>query len=137
MDIDQVQEGEYELVAELFDQPLSKPGEPFNFKRYVRGDKVTLNVEEARRLYSAGAVVEPGSIERARVSALKVAYEAALAALPPDPTPAEPVANEPPFPAGEPVDSWTIEQLRAYGAAKQADLKGLTAKADILKAVQA
>lgn len=82
MEIDQVQAGEYELVAEQFDQPLSKPGEPFNFKRYVRGDKVTLNVEEARRLYAGGAIVLPGERERAAAQAAVAAAAQALALVP-------------------------------------------------------
>lgn len=82
MEIDQVQAGEYELVAEQFDQPLSKPGEPFNFKRYVRGDKVTLDVAEARRLYAGGAVVLPGEREKLAAQAAVAAAAAALALVP-------------------------------------------------------
>ncbi len=86
-DTDAIKAGTYELAALQWDQVLSAPGEPFNFKRHRRGDKVKLDVEEARRLVTAGAVVEPGARERA-VYALAVAQlEAAKAALPPEPEP--------------------------------------------------
>lgn len=137
MDLNDVKAGDYELVAELFDQPTSKPGDPvFLYKRYIKGDIVTLDEDEAKRLVSAGAVVEPGAFERAQLAAAKAAYEAALAALPPDPNPPVPAGpSEPVYPEGEPTEAWTIDQLRAYALAKEVDLKGLTAKADILKAV--
>lgn len=48
--------GKYELLAVRWDQVLSKPGEPFNFTRYRKGDVVDLDVEDARRLVKAGAV---------------------------------------------------------------------------------
>ena len=138
MDLNDVKAGNYELVAELFDQPNSKPEDKvFLFTRYRKGDIVSLDEDEAKRLVAAGAVVEPGSLERARVAALRAAYEAALAQLPPDPAPPAPEGtNEPAYPEGDPAESWTIEQLRAYANANQVELKGLTAKADILKAVQ-
>lgn len=55
-DLSQVKAGEYELVAHSWDQPTSKPGEPYDFIAHRKGAKVTLNIEEARRLVSAGAV---------------------------------------------------------------------------------
>lgn len=79
---DDVKAGTYELVAVLWDEPLSKPGEPFDFKRHRKGDKVKLDVEEARRLVAAGAVVKPGDLEKARAAAAKAQYLAALAAVP-------------------------------------------------------
>ncbi|MGN7134565.1 hypothetical protein ACTHQY_14965 [Rhodococcoides corynebacterioides] len=83
-DLNQITAGEYELVAALFDQPTSKPGEPFDFHRYRQGDIVTLDAAEAKRLFAAGAVVVPGTRQKAEAEALRVAYEAALAALPDD-----------------------------------------------------
>lgn len=74
--------GRYELVSLFWEEPISKPGEPYNFVRHVRGDLVDLDDENARRLLAAGAVVEPGSRERAAAMAAKAQYEAALAALP-------------------------------------------------------
>ncbi|SFA60830.1 hypothetical protein SAMN05444374_11634 [Rhodococcoides kroppenstedtii] len=74
--------GDYELVAALWDQQVSKPGEPFDFRRYRAGDIVTLDVEEARRLVAAGAVVPPGSRQKAAAEAARAAYELALAQLP-------------------------------------------------------
>ncbi|WP_052069856.1 hypothetical protein [Rhodococcoides fascians] len=82
VDVSTVTAGEYQLIAALFDQQTSKLGEPFDFKRYRKGDVVTLNVEEAKRLVAAGAVVEPGSIERAAAEQARRVYENALAALP-------------------------------------------------------
>lgn len=79
---DDVKAGTYELVALMWDEPLSKPGEPFDFIRHRRGDKVKLNVEEARRLLTAGAVVRPGDREKAQVAAAKAALAAAVAAVP-------------------------------------------------------
>lgn len=81
-DLNAVTAGEYELVAVMFDQVTSKPGEPLDYKRYRAGDIVTLDVEDARRLVKAGAVVEPGARQRAAAEAARAQYEAALAALP-------------------------------------------------------
>ena len=83
-DVSDVKAGEYELVAVQFDKILSKPGEPFDFKRYRQGDRVPLDVEDAKRLWLAGAIIEPGSRERATAEAARQQYEAALAALPPE-----------------------------------------------------
>lgn len=74
----------YELISLFWEEPTSKPGETYTFERHVRGDLVDLSHEEARRLLAAGAVVKPGSRERAAAEAAKAAYEAALAALPDD-----------------------------------------------------
>lgn len=80
-DINEIKAGEYELVAELFDQPTSKPTDPvFTFDRKVKGDRVTLTEAEAKRLYAAGAVVIPGEREQVTLDTAKMAYEAALAA---------------------------------------------------------
>lgn len=81
---DEVKAGRYELVASLWEEPISKPGDPYQSKRHVKGDMVNLNVEEARRLLAAGAVVKPGELQRARVEAAKAQLQAALAGLPPD-----------------------------------------------------
>lgn len=50
-------------------------------------------------------------------------------------TPGAPEA--PALPEGDPTDKWTVDQLKAYATAKEIDLKGATAKADILLAVSA
>ncbi len=101
---DDVKAGTYELVADLWDEPLSKPGEPFDFKRHRTGDKVTLDVEEARRLVTAGAVVKPGEREKAALAAAQAALQAALAAIPEeyrDQITAEPVKPEPSTPPSD------------------------------------
>ena len=41
------------------------------------------------------------------------------------------------FPEGEPVESWTADQLKAYAAANEVDLGGATKKADIFAAITA
>lgn len=81
---DDIKAGSYELVALQWDEPTSKPGEPFTFVRHRRGDTVELDEEEARRLVLAGAVVEPGSREKAAAELAKAQFAAALAALPDD-----------------------------------------------------
>lgn len=80
--LNEIKAGPYELVAELWDKPISKPGEPFDFIRYRKGDTVDLSVDEARRLFTAGAVVEPGAIQKAALEQARQAYEAALAMVP-------------------------------------------------------
>ena len=82
--IDETKAGEYELVAVQWDEPTSKPGEPFTFIRHRRGDTVTLNEEEASRLVRAGAVVKPGEREKVAAQFAKAQFAAALAALPDD-----------------------------------------------------
>ncbi len=135
--------GDYEMVALLWDEVTSEPGKPFTFTRHRQGDIVTLNEEDARRLVLAGAVVEPGSIERARVAALKQAYEAALAALPAAVKEAGETA-----PSDEDDDSTddtgvpehlvpehlriNLPDLRAYAGTNDIDLEGATLKADVL-----
>lgn len=82
--IDQIKAGQYELVALQWDEQISEPGEPFDFVRHVAGDIVTLNVEDARRLYAGGAVLPKGARQKAAAELARVQYEAALAALPDD-----------------------------------------------------
>lgn len=90
-DVNEVKSGKYQLVAKSWEQIHSKPGEPLDFTRYKRGDVVDLNVEDAKRLFAAGAVVKPGALERDAVAQAKAIaeqaqrqYEAALAGLPDD-----------------------------------------------------
>lgn len=82
MDINDIKAGTYELVALRWDEPTSKPGEPFTFVRHRRGDKVELSESEAKRLVLAGAVVEPGALERSAAERARREYEAALAQVP-------------------------------------------------------
>lgn len=89
--LNDVKAGKYQLVAVSWDEIKSKPGEPLDFTRHHRGDVVDLNVEDAKRLVAAGAVVKPGSLEKSAVEQAKAiaaeaqrAYEAALAGLPED-----------------------------------------------------
>lgn len=81
-DLSQVKAGKYELVALRWDEPKSKPGEPFDFVRHHQGDVLDLNVENARRLVAAGAVVTPGEKQRAEEERARLAYEAARAQVP-------------------------------------------------------
>ena len=134
MDVNDIKAGDYELVAELFDQPLSKPEDKvFRFKRFRRGDVVTLDEEEAKRLVLAGAVVEPGSLERALIEQTRAAYEAALALLPPKPDePAEPeLVDEDGGDGDKPVADMLLAELRDYAKAKGYDLDGATKVEDI------
>jgi hypothetical protein len=57
---------EYELVADHYDEPTNKPGEPFTYKSYRKGDKIKLDAEQAERLLAADAVKETGSEPRKR-----------------------------------------------------------------------
>ncbi len=79
---EQIKAGTYELVAERWDELVSKPTEPARYKRHLRGDQVRLTQEEAERLVTAGAVVEPGALQRAAVEQARQQYLAALQALP-------------------------------------------------------
>ena len=83
-DPDEIKAGQYELLSEVWDEPISKLGEPYDFKRHVKGDIVTLNVEEARRLYTSGAVVRKGEREKAAAQFALQQAQLALAALPPE-----------------------------------------------------
>lgn len=162
--VNAIKGGEYELVAEMWDEVTSEPGKPFTFERHRKGDLVTLSDEDARRLVLAGAVVVPGSVEEARVEALRQAYEAALAQLPPKVREDGTVEPAVVVPAGE-ADSTatgitagpgeagvgadesalpehirelkTLEDLRAYAGSNDIDLKGATKKADIQAAIVA
>lgn len=83
-DINDVKAGEYQLIADRWDERTSKPGEPFTFTRHRKGDVVTLDEADAKRLFAAGAVVEPGALEKAEAeAALQLAF-AALQQLPDD-----------------------------------------------------
>lgn len=57
---------DYELVADATSLPTNKPGEPFTYKSYVKGDKVPLNEEQAQRLIEAGAVKDPDAKDEAQ-----------------------------------------------------------------------
>lgn len=81
IDINDIAAGEYELVAELWDERTSKPNEPFDFVRHRKGDIVTLDGPEAKRLYKAGAVVRPGEREAALAAAQAAQFAATLASL--------------------------------------------------------
>ena len=91
MDLNDVKAGKYQLVAVRWDKITSKPGEPLDYERYRRGDIVDLNVEDAKRLVAAGAVVKPGQLERTAAEQAKAIaeraaadYQAVLAGLPED-----------------------------------------------------
>lgn len=84
MDINDIKAGEYQLVAQRWDEPTSKPGEPFTFRRHRQGDKVKLSESDARRLVVAGAVVKPGELERRAAATALAQYKAALALVPDD-----------------------------------------------------
>lgn len=84
VDLNDIKAGKYELVALQWDEILSKPGEPFNFKRHKQGDVVELNVEDARRLVRAGAVVKPGSRQKAQAQLALANFRAALEQLTPE-----------------------------------------------------
>jgi hypothetical protein len=90
-ELNEIKAGKYQLVARSWDHITSKPNEPLDFTRYRRGDVVDLNVEDAKRLVAAGAVVKPGQLEKSAVEQARAiaeqaqrAYEAALAGLPED-----------------------------------------------------
>jgi hypothetical protein len=81
-EINDIKAGEYELLVDSWDEPTNKPNEPFTFVRHYKGETVTLNEEEARRLVLAGAAGEPGAREKAQLELAKAQYLAALAAVP-------------------------------------------------------
>lgn len=64
--IEDIEAGEYVLTSLRWDEVISKPGEPFNFRRHRRGDVVELNVEDARRLVLGGAVKKKGDSDPAQ-----------------------------------------------------------------------
>jgi hypothetical protein len=52
--------GEYVLKVAVFHQPTNKPGDPFTYKTYGQGDKVTIEDDErANELIDAGALESP------------------------------------------------------------------------------
>lgn len=55
---------EYELLADRYHETTSKPGEPFTYKEYKKGDPIKLDAEQAERLIAAGAVADPSDTER-------------------------------------------------------------------------
>lgn len=79
---EQAEAGTYELIAERWDELVSKPGEPARYARHVRGDTVELDQEEAERLVAGGAVVKPGELQLAAAEAARQQYLATLSALP-------------------------------------------------------
>lgn len=89
MDLNDVKAGRYQLVSLRWDQITSKPGEPLDYVRHRRGDIVALDVEDAKRLVAAGAVVKPGQLEKSAAEQARAVaeraqreYEAILAGLP-------------------------------------------------------
>lgn len=82
--LDDVKAGKYELIAVSWDRITSKPGQPLEFIRHRQGEVVDLDVEQARRLLRANAVVKQGERQRAAVAAAQAQLQAALAAVPPE-----------------------------------------------------
>ena len=62
MDLNDIKAGAYVLVAPFWEEDHSKPGQPLDFTRHRTGATLDLNVEDARRLYAAGAVKLPGEV---------------------------------------------------------------------------
>jgi hypothetical protein len=81
-DVNEIQGGEYELLALSWDETTSKPGEPFTYVRHYQGETVTLSEEDARRLVPVGAVAQKGAREQAELEAARARYLAALAQVP-------------------------------------------------------
>lgn len=134
-DLNNVTAGEYELVAELFDQRTSPLDKPFTFTRYTRGERVVLDEADAKRLVAAGAVVVPGELQRAVFEAAKAQYEAALAALALQAPPEPPQAPEPP--AEKPLQDKTVPELQAFAQTEGIDLGDAKKKDDILAKIAA
>lgn len=80
-DLNEIKAGKYQLVAKSWEHITSKPSEPLDFTRYRRGDVVDLNVEDAKRLFAAGAVVKPGQLEKAAVERARAEFEQAQTQL--------------------------------------------------------
>ena len=142
VDLSSIKAGEYELVALRWDEITSKPGEPFDFVRHRKGDKVTLDVEQARRLVVAGAVVKPGAesdeLPGTGPSVAPGANDPAAKVLPgTDVTPpgdepvGEPVGEVEPPARSAPKADWEAF-ARAQGANEE-DLEGQT-KDDLVSA---
>ena len=98
---------EYVLIANQFDQIVSAPGKPLEYKRYVRGESVKLTDAEAERLIKAGAVA--GS-DPEPVSAVAPAE-------PPVAAPAEPVKVEAPAKPNRPKNTAPEEEWFEYAIA--------------------
>jgi hypothetical protein len=81
-DVNEIKGGEYELLADSWDETTSKINEPYTFVRHYRGEVLTLSEEDARRLVPVGAVGEVGGREKAQLEAAKAQYLAALAQVP-------------------------------------------------------
>jgi hypothetical protein len=105
-DVNEIKAGKYELVAERWDKITSKPTEPLDFVRYRKGDVIDLNVDEARRLVLAGAVVKPGSREEAQATAALQQLRVALEALTPE-------QRQALLATGESVETPTVPKKRA------------------------
>jgi hypothetical protein len=84
-DLKDIKAGEYELVSEVWDQPGKQElGQPYQFTRHVKGDIVTLDAAEAKRLYASGAVVRKGEREELAAAAAVAQAQALVALLPDD-----------------------------------------------------
>lgn len=49
----------YELLADELHLPTNKPGEPFTFQTYRKGDQVSFEADRAAELIEAGALKDP------------------------------------------------------------------------------
>lgn len=82
-DVNDIKAGDYELVADHWDETTSEPdARIWTYVRHYKGETVTLNEEDAKRLVLSGAVVEPGSRELAAAQRLRAQYQALLAQMP-------------------------------------------------------
>lgn len=82
-DVNDIKAGDYELVADHWDETTSEPdARIWTYVRHYKGETVSLNEEDAKRLVVSGAVVEPGSRELAAAQRLRAQYQALLAQMP-------------------------------------------------------
>ena len=82
-DVQDIKAGDYELVADHWDELTSEPDAKFaTYERHVKGDIVTLSEEDAKRLVGSGAAIEPGAREKALALQLQAQLATLLAQMP-------------------------------------------------------
>ncbi|WP_010541897.1 hypothetical protein [Dietzia alimentaria] len=136
----------YTLLADQWDQVVSKPNEPFQFVRHRKGETVELTGADERRLLRVGAV-EPAPRGRStRKSAPEPGAKAPAATdkTPEEPTPADPDGSDPgsddeggpdePEPVAKPAKTAPVAKWREYavGQGMEPDEADAAERADLI-----
>ena len=121
---------EYELIADHYNEvERDSSGKLKGYTPRSKGDKIKLDDARAAELIASGAIVDPD----AKAAAGKPGEQTKPPKGDGDGGDAPTVT----VPEGDPTDSWTLAQMKAWGEANNVDLSGEKKKDSALAAIAA